>query len=436
MRPSLPSTLLLFLTSLTLSVPPAAAEAATQVQRDLPPAKTYTSPHAEPGGQFADQMSAVGDLNGDGITDVVAGAHGEQVGTAENAGRTYVLSGADGTVLYTLSPTPVRPNRYFGYSVAGVGDTNGDGTPDLVVGSGGDSTLVGRAYLVDGAQGTIRHTLHSPNPDSTDRGLFGRYPAGVGDVTGDGTADVVIGEFGADRAYLYSGADASLVHTLRSSSPVHDHFGVVAKTGDTNDDGIPDFFVGAATDSLTSRQVSNAGRGHFISGATGQVLHSVVPPNPTANGFFGAHVASVGAPSDSSPNSLLVGAYGANRAYLIRSSDGTVRHELRPPEQRTGEFGKSVADAGDVTNDDVPDLLVGAPADSVNGIGGAGRVHLFDGADGTLLQSWTSPSPTQNGHFGRSLTVVRSTKTSAPIALLVGAQDGDENAGQIYRFTL
>ena len=401
------------------------------------PQAIYTSPNAEPQGQFASHMAAVGDINGDGSTDVVAGAVGERVEEASDAGRAYVLSGADGTVLHAITPPTPRPKALFGYSVAGVGDTNSDDVPDLVIGAAGDSTLVGRAYLVDGMTGEIRGTMHSPHPDSTDRGLFGRYPAGVGDVTGDGADDFVVGAIGEDRAYLYSGAPGSLVRTMRSSSPVHDHFGVVAKVGDTNDDGVPDFFVGAPTDSLGRPQVPNAGQGHILSGATGQSLLTIASPTPTANGFFGAAVADVNARADTVPGNLLVGAYGANRAYLIRGSDGTVRHELPPTKIRTGgEFGKSVAGAGDVNGDSVPDLLVGAPADSVEGVAGAGRVHLFSGAEGTLLRSWSSPTPTKNGHFGRSLTVVRSTETSAPVALLVGAQDGSENKGRIYRFRL
>lgn len=382
-------------------------------------------------------MAAVGDLNGDNITDVIAGAPGERVGEVADAGRTYVLSGRDGSTLHTITPPTPRSRFLLGYSVAGVGDTSGDDIPDLVIGAAAGSTLVGRAYLVDGATGDIRHTLHSPHPDSTDRGLFGRYPAGVGDVTGDGSADVVVGAIGEDRAYLFNGADASLVHTLRSPSSVHDHFGIVAKVGDTNEDGTPDFFVGAPTDSLTTQRIQHGGRGHFISGASGKRLHSLTSPSPTANGLFTSHVASVEPPSNAAPNNLLIGAYGANRAYLVRGSDGTVRHELSPPDGPSDdELGKAVADAGDVNGDGVSDLLVGAPAASVESASGAGRVYLFDGADGTHLRSWSSPSPTTTGNFGRSLAVVRSVDSSAPVAFLVSAQDGNDNAGRIYRFGL
>lgn len=400
----------------------------------------YTSPHAEAGGNFAEYVAETGDVDGDGATDLLVGASGETVEGRERAGRAYLLSGTRGTVVRELRAPTSRAERYFGYSVGGVGDTNGDGVPDLLVGAAGDSTLTGRAYLIDGATGTVRHRLASPNAEPG--GLFGRFPVGIGDADGDGSRDVLIGAIGEDRAYVFGGADGDLIRVIESPSPAHDHFGYPSPIGDVDGDETRDIAIGAPTDSLPGK--SRAGRVFIVSGDDGRVLQRRASPNAVTEGSFGHATATVDDPGRAGPSTrLLVGATGEGTAYLLEVAEGDIVREFAPdapsdtPEDR---FGQAVADAGDVDGDGTSDFLVGAPTRNVDGTDDAGKVYLFSGATGEILRTRTSPNPSTEGYFGYALAVVRDTENRQPKALCAGAfgetVEQANGAGRLYCFPL
>ena len=206
------------------------------------------------------------DVNGDGFADVVVGAAnakslfpegGGQLG-GNNSGSAFVyLGAADG-----LSTTPIElpsPNpAYEGYgaSVSSAGDVNGDGFDDLVVGAPADTVAgsgSGSAYLyLGGAEGLSMTPMTLANPAGVDP-AFGRWIAGVGDVNGDGYADVVVA-----GSYLYLGGADGL-----STAPVPVAVGFpVAGIGDVNGDGYADVAVGGGTVSPSiwaARTASRAG---------------------------------------------------------------------------------------------------------------------------------------------------------------------------------
>lgn len=412
--------------------------AAAQGPSSASPA-TYTSPHTEAGGNFAEYVAEAGDVDGDGATDLLVGASGETVEGRERAGRAYLLSGASGEVLRELRAPTSRAERYFGYSVGGVGDTNGDGVPDLLVGAAGDSTLTGRAYLIDGATGTVRHHLVSPNAEP--RGLFGRFPVGTDDVNGDGSRDVLIGAIGEDRAYLFGGADGDLIRVIESPSPAHDHFGYPAPIGDVDGDGVADIAIGAPTDSLSGK--SRAGRVFIVGGDDGRGLQRLESPNAVSEGSFGHSVATIDNHGGAGPSTrLLVGASGEGKAYLLDVADGDVVREFASgdPSGTDDRFGQAVADVGDVDGDGASDLLVGAPTRNVDGADDAGKVYMFSGATGEILLTRTSPNSSREGYFGYSLAVVRDTENGSPEALCAGAfaetVGRASRAGRLYCFSL
>src|SRR5690606_9515937 len=86
-------------------------------------------------GQAGDKLGVtlalVGDINGDGVADVAAGAI-ENSANGQNSGRVYVLSGANGQLIHTLSG--LSPHGVFGHGFVGIGDVNGDGVGDIAVG--------------------------------------------------------------------------------------------------------------------------------------------------------------------------------------------------------------------------------------------------------------------------------------------------------------
>ncbi len=189
------------------------------------PVRTLTSPNPEESGYFGRSGAVVPDADGDGRDDVLVAAIDETVGGVQAAGRAYLFSGATGTLLRTLvSPNPADVRGRFGYAVAGVPDADGDGRGELLVAATGETVggvqAAGRAYLFSGATGTLLRSLVSPNPRR--EGFFGGSVAGVPDADGDGRGELLVGAYGetvggvqqAGRAYLFYGDGAVPVEEL------------------------------------------------------------------------------------------------------------------------------------------------------------------------------------------------------------------------------
>ncbi|HEY1491475.1 MAG TPA: FG-GAP-like repeat-containing protein, partial [Steroidobacteraceae bacterium] len=170
--------------------------------------------------QFGWIARNVGDVDGDGIADVVVSAptHGA---AASNAGKIYVYSGGSGALLWSADGLA---GEQLGTGVEAAGDTNHDGIPDVVA-SGPYAGGVARVY--SGRDGRVLHEFRAPRADES----FGNHVAGAGDVDGDGYADVIVGSPGKDgehpsagHAYVYSGQSGALLLTL-SGERAGDQFG-------------------------------------------------------------------------------------------------------------------------------------------------------------------------------------------------------------------
>ncbi|MGH8567369.1 MAG: FG-GAP-like repeat-containing protein, partial [Gammaproteobacteria bacterium] len=179
---------------------------------------------------------------GDGKPDLLVGTDFGQ--------RAFVFSGVDGSVLRTL----VNPQGgSFRGPVAGIGDVNSDGVPDFLVGAPIQivaGIVTGRAFVFNGADASLLRLLDNPNPSGF--AGFGSALSAAGDVNGDGVPDLLVGAAGQGRAFVFNGADASLLLTLTADSS--GGFGeVVAGIGDVDGDGAPDFLVGAPDQSVGGR---------------------------------------------------------------------------------------------------------------------------------------------------------------------------------------
>jgi CSLREA domain-containing protein len=233
--------------------------------------------------RFGSAIANLGDLNGDGRNELMVGAPGDDDG-ASNTGAVYVLFlNADGTVAANqkISDTAgglvasAGSASEFGWSAAGIGDVNGDGIPDALVGtpffgSGGTSDR-GRAYVLflDETGSVIAETALGsgvggmPALDNLD--YFGGATAGLGDIDADGIPDVAVGAYGDDDGAAGAGAvyvlrlnangTAKAVQKLSqgtggmSGLAAGDGFGwTAAGVGDLDLDGVPDLFVGATYD--------------------------------------------------------------------------------------------------------------------------------------------------------------------------------------------
>ncbi|HYC76380.1 MAG TPA: integrin alpha, partial [Planctomycetota bacterium] len=138
------------------------------------------------------------------------------------------------------------PDARLGAAVARAGDVDADGVTDIVVGAPADSgsSLFGAVRIVSGASGAVILTIPAPAPDQD----FGASVDGAGDLNADGYADVVIGEPGfvsngatqRGRVRAYSGVDGSVLHEWIGDHG-YDRLGAsVAGIGDVNGDGVPD----------------------------------------------------------------------------------------------------------------------------------------------------------------------------------------------------
>ena len=175
-----------------------------------PPDAVLPGPGGE-GQYFGGTVANAGDLNGDGCADIVVGDL-----YFGSCGRAYVYLGNPDSLAaspaVTLSnPTPTNLDQ-FGISVAGAGDVNGDGYGDLIVGSSGPSSGTGNAYVYLGLASFPAITL---TPPALVGANFGFSVMGLGDTDGDGYADVIVGAAAifekAGAAYVFSGSASGSV---------------------------------------------------------------------------------------------------------------------------------------------------------------------------------------------------------------------------------
>ena len=226
----------------------------------------HASPNAGTGGSFGASVAGIPDATGDLRGDYIIGAPYEDLpGNLFEGGRAYIYSGNTHALTHTLVSPNAEAYGRFGNSVGGLTDASSNFRGDVVVGAaredpGASPAEAGRAYLFDGTTGALLKQLASPNEENG--GYFGASVAGVPDRDGDGRGDMVVGaEFeGNGKAYVISGATGSIIATIAPSLPSTGQLGnAVAGVPDCNGDGLGDVLVGAFT-AEDNGEPPNAGR--------------------------------------------------------------------------------------------------------------------------------------------------------------------------------
>ena len=323
----------------------------------------------------------------------------------EGGGVVYVYSGATGTVLHRLAHPPARYQDLFGVAIAALGDLDGDGVGDVGVGAEDSGEQLacdqlgttGLAYAFSGATGALLYTLA---PEAGCETYFGTSIAGLGDVDGDGRADFAVGSLGdaggapfiAGRVHTFSGATGERLYVLESPAPAASGlFGSrhsLTVRPDLDGDGALDLVVGAQGEAGAASGLTSAGQAYAVSSADGSLISVYASPDPVAGGGFGSSTGPSGDLDGDGTADVLISAWGesvaaeglpAGRVYAFSGATGNVLFTLdSPTPQPYGSFGEALDGTADLTGDGRPEVLVGQPDSRFsNAPDTPGRVFVF-----------------------------------------------------------
>ncbi len=282
----------------------------------LPGAAAWTAVNAQAGAFFGTAAKTVGDVNGDGYSDVIVGAYAFDNGQTDE-GVAFVYHGSPAG----LSPAPVwtaegdQPGAQFGIEVGAAGDVNGDGYSDVIVGAplfDNIESAEGRAYVYLGSPtGLPAGAAWTAESDQTAANL-GRSVAGAGDVNGDGYADVIVGapvfddtQTDEGRVYLFLGHGGGIalppgsVRTLSIAMSGTDLRLAWDSDCPATDHAIYEGTIGDFTTHAPRLCSTGGATSATLSLPSGSVYYIVVPLSASAEGSYGTTSAGTERPAGS-----------------------------------------------------------------------------------------------------------------------------------------
>lgn len=428
--------------------------------------------------RYGRSVSTLGDLDGDGVAEIAVGASNDDTGGSDRGAIHISYLNADSSVKSTAKiasgtangPVLANLDRY-GYSLASLGDLDGDGVPEIAVGAIGDSTggsargAVHISYL--NADGSVKSTVKiddstANGPVLTDSAIYGSSVAVLGDLDGDGVPEIAVGAYGSDTFagalhISYLNADGSVKRTVKigvgtANGPAlasfHNYGKSVASLGDLDGDGIPDIAVGAFGDNDGGSE-SGAVYISYLN-ANGSLKQTVKIGGNTVNGpqigavdYYGWSIASLGDIDGDGVPEIAVGAIGdsddfyrhgaVHISYL--NADGSVKSSTKIASMTTNGpvltdvdyYGSSIAALGDVNGDGLPVIAVGADGDDTLGMD-RGAIYLsklnlgnrelvVQGNGLTISNADTTPTTTDNSDFGSVVVGSNSNETFSVVNL-------------------
>ncbi len=375
---------------------------------------------------FGYSVASLGDLDGDGVADLAVGARNDDDGGTLRGAVWILFLNTDGTVksLQKINSTQggftgiLDDHSFFGNSVASLGDLDGDGVGDLVVGAHGDDdggNLHGAVWVLFlNTDGTVKSHQKISDTQGGFTGIldhgdtFGTSVASVGDLDGDGVGDLAVGAIwdddgGEDRGalwILFLNTDGTVKSHQKISDTQGSFFGILddldefgfsaTALGDLDGDGVGDLAVGAFRDDDGGDQTGAVWVLFLNANGTVKSYQKI---SDTSGGFsgvldngdsFGYSVTSLGDFDGDSVGDVAVGALldddgGQDRGavwVLFLNTDGTVKSHQKISDTEGGftgildnsdHFGSSLALLDDLDGDGVGDLAVGARDDDDGG---------------------------------------------------------------------
>ncbi|MFT7619008.1 MAG: hypothetical protein ACI97A_002656 [Planctomycetota bacterium] len=347
---------------------------------------------SQAGDQFGTSLDVLPGGGGDFLADIVVGASGAD-SNGIDSGNVSTFNGFS-PFMNSTQFNGSNPNDFLGGAVAGAGDVNGDGFDDYIAGARGDNTNgndAGSATVISGFDHSVLYVFHGDTSDS----WFGWAVDGAGDVNGDGFDDLIVGALhdatmgpGTGMFRIFSGLDGQVLLTKHGVAPVFNLGSSVSALGDLDQDGFDDFVVGARSTGTNGPQ---SGSAHVYSGSTGTVMFTFNGGSAFAQ--FGSSVSCAGDVNGDGVNDIVVGAPTDNSTSLFRAGrvriysgvDGSIIQTLFGNAAQ-GKFGLSVDGVGDVNRDGFDDIIVGSPSNQNVGLF-AGNARVFSGADGSILHN-------------------------------------------------
>jgi hypothetical protein len=391
--------------------------------------KSYAEQNNTGTTKFGEIVKNIGDFNSDGFDDiaVVARYYGSQ------RGKVYIyFGGVDSDNIPDLTMEGEENFTFFGTSVSGAGDFNGDGNSDFIIGCANINSNKGRAYIYYG--GADVDNIHDLTIEGeTANKYLGAVVSGIGDFNNDGYDDVVVAEsFNERNAYLYlGGTDPDAVSDLTITGDLFVNWGSsISSAGDFNNDGYDDIIIGAY------RYSSSKGRAYiYYGGSTLDATADIIVTGGSNNLELGQSVAGggdfnkdgiddviIGVPKDDSNKGSVYVLYGSD------NPDGVKDVVLKGDDTQT-YFGKSVSFAGDMNNDGADDIIVGVNTHLI------GNAYIFYGGDTPVTNySLKLTGKASGDRFGNSVSAAGDVDNDGYDDVIVGAYNSEVSTGKSYLY--
>ncbi len=391
---------------------------------------------------FGYSVSLAGDVNGDGYSDVIIGAPKFSSGQIEE-GKSFIhlgtSSGIDSVAFWTKESN--QAYAHLGSSVSGAGDVNGDGLSDVIIGApeyDNSFTNAGKVYVFHGNSISMPSAADWTEDVAQEFAYFGNSVSTAGDVNGDGYCDVIIGSYGFSngntsegKVFAYFGSSSGLPSSHDWTDEVHQDYAFfgwcVATAGDVNGDGFSDVIVGAPLYESHSAQ-NNEGTVQLFNGIAGGLS---LTENWTIAGY---DVSTAGDVNGDGYSDVIVKYYYPE--LTVHIFHGSSLGLLPTPNWITesNEFTSflSVSTAGDVNGDGYSDVIIGDYEYNFE----AGAVFLWYGSSSGLGPNgtpsnadWTAECNDEGALFGRSIATAGDVNGDGYSDVIVGAAGYDN--GQI-----